>query len=85
MRKSNPAEGVWPQPDKPIAAEVEIVTGKNYSFTVKEITARIGKFINYELIRRCTEGHEKCVVRVENKKKGKGRYYDVLHVRTDSK
>ncbi|MFP4195061.1 MAG: OS_HP3 family (seleno)protein, partial [Desulfobacterales bacterium] len=50
-----------------------------------EVTAKNGKFINYELTRRCTEGNDKCVIRVENKRNEKGRYYDVLYVRTDSK
>ncbi|MFW6284374.1 MAG: hypothetical protein ACOC1H_03180 [Desulfosalsimonas sp.] len=64
---------------------MEIVAGNDYFFTVKEVTAKISKFINYELAQRCTEGHEKCVILVENKRKEKGRYYDVLYVRTDSK
>jgi len=68
----------------PVFAEVEIIPRKEYPFTIQSVRAKDGRFIKYELKERCTDGRNRCVVRVENKRKEKGRYVDSILVRTDS-
>ena len=70
--------------DQPLFIEVEIIPRKDLPFTIGQIDARSGTFIKHELIRRCTDGYDRCVLRVENTRKEKGRYVDSLYVRTDS-
>lgn len=65
-------------------AEVEIVPRKDHPFTIERVDARSGNFIKYEWVQRCTDGHDRCVLRVENTRKEKGRYVDALYIRTDS-
>jgi len=37
------------------------------------------------MIRRCADGNDRCVLRVENTRKEKGRYIDVLFIETNHK
>jgi hypothetical protein len=71
-------------PGAPLVAEVEIFPRTDYPFTIREITAKNGAFIKYELIERCTDGKNRCVIRVENTRRDAGRYADALYVQTDS-
>lgn len=70
---------------KPLFAEVEIIPRADLPFIIGEIKAKSGKFIKYELTQRCADGNNRCVIRVENTRREKGRYIDTLHVLTDSK
>lgn len=65
-------------------ADVEIVPRKDYPFVVRDIKAKNGEFIKYEVIRSCADGDAGCTLRVENTRKEKGRYVDVLYVNTNS-
>ena len=71
--------------DQPLFAEVEIVPRKDLPFTIERVKAKSGEFIKFDWIKRCTEGHDRCVLRVENTRKDKGRYVDVLSLSTTSK
>ena len=83
--KSGPSGCAWPGgADQPLFAEVEIVPRKDLPFTISRIKAKSGDFIKYEWIERCTDGHSRCVLRVENTRKEKGRYVDALYISTDS-
>ncbi|MBE0586290.1 MAG: hypothetical protein IH612_21315 [Desulfofustis sp.] len=68
----------------PVAVEVEIIPRADYPFTIKDISAKSGESISYSLTRRCTDGHDRCIVRIENTRGTAGRYGDVISVRTDS-
>ena len=68
----------------PLVAEVEIIPRKEYPFTVQNVKAKNGRFIKYEVKERCTDGRNRCVIRVENTREEKGRYVDSIMVRTDS-
>ncbi|MBC8432908.1 MAG: hypothetical protein H8D96_13440 [Desulfobacterales bacterium] len=67
-----------------LVAEVEITPRKEYPFIVRNVKAKSGRFIKSELKERCTDGRNRCVVRVENTRVDKGRYVDSILVQTDS-
>jgi hypothetical protein len=54
-------------------------------FTIERVKARNEEFVRYGLTQRCTDGHDRCILRVENTRREKGRYADVLYVKTTSK
>lgn len=72
-------------PERPLVVQVEIIPRKEYPFIVQGIEAKDGKFIKYELVKTCDRGRDRCVIRVENTKADKGRYLDVIYVKTDSR
>lgn len=72
------------QVDQRLFADVEIVPRKDLPFTIERVRAKSGEFIKYDWIKRCTEGHDRCVLRVENTRKDKGRYVDALYISTNS-
>jgi hypothetical protein len=78
VRLAGPAES-------PLVAEVEIIPRKDFPFTIGGLKAKSGKFIKYELAQRCTDGKDRCILRVENTRKEKGRYADAIYLSTDSK
>lgn len=71
--------------DQPLFAEVEIVPRKDLPFTIEGVKAKSGDFIRYKWIERCSDGHDRCVLRVENTRKEKGRYVDAVYISTNSK
>jgi hypothetical protein len=70
---------------RPLSAEVEIVPRNGFPFTIGQIQAKNGQFIRFAITERCSDGKNRCVIRVENTRTEKGGYYDVLYVHTDSK
>ena len=70
---------------QPLSAEVAIIPRPDHPFRIGQIRLKNGKFIKYELTQRCTDGNNRCVIRVENTRKEKGRYIDALFVETNSK
>lgn len=78
VRLAGPAES-------PLVAEVEIIPRKDFPFTIGGLKAKSGKFIKYELAQRCTDGKDRCILRVENTRKEKGRYADAIYLSTDTK
>ncbi len=71
-------------PNQPLSARIEIIPRKKFPFTVLDVAAKEGKFIKYKLVETCGDGNGRCVIQVENTKTEKGRYMDVLYVKTDS-
>jgi hypothetical protein len=69
---------------KPLSAEVVITPSKQYPFTIKSIEARDGSFIRYEIKEGCKDSNSRCVIKVENTRTEKGRFGDILFIRTDS-
>ena len=71
---------------QPLVSEVVIVPRDEYPFSIKEISVKDGTFVKYDLIERQGEGKGKAgwVIRVENKRKQKGRYLDTLFLTTNS-
>jgi len=68
-----------------LSAEVAIIPRPDHPFQIGQVRAKNGTFIKHELTQRCADGKNRCVIRVENTRKEKGRYIDVLLVETDSK
>jgi hypothetical protein len=66
-------------------AEVAIIPRPDHPFRIGQVRVKNGTFIKYELTQRCADGKNRCVIRVENTRKEKGRYIDALLVETDSK
>ena len=78
MKLSGPA-------DTQIKQLVYIIPRKKYPFKIIGAKARVGKDIRYRYdVHKSAEGNG-YVVTVENLKKTKGRYYDAIHLKTDSK
>lgn len=69
---------------KPIFAEVTLYPRQEYPFTIRQLGAKNGRYIKYELVQRCTDKDNRCVIRIENTRKKKGRYLDALYVHTNS-
>jgi hypothetical protein len=69
---------------QPISAEIVISPRKEYPFRIEGISVRDGSFIKYELKEQCADGNGRCVILVENTRADKGRYGDILSIRTDS-
>lgn len=67
-----------------LVAEIEIIPRKEYPFTIQNINVKDGRFIRYNLEEKCADGRGRCVMRVENTRMGKGRYADVIYLKTDS-
>ncbi len=63
-------------------SEVKIAPREKYPFTITGGTMKIGKDIGFELT---PDGKKGYVLTVENKKMEKGRYYDYISLKTDSK
>ena len=71
--------------DKPVTASVKIIPKKKYPFKI--ISTRLKKegCIKYDLKKiNSSNGHE-YLLTVENIKKKKGRYFNVIYLTTDSK
>lgn len=65
-------------------ARVEIIPRKEYPFTIKNISARDGRFIQWRLEERCGERRDRCVLKVEAKESESRGFADILFVETDS-
>ncbi len=70
--------------DQVLAAEVVITRRSDHPVTIEKLLAKNGRSIRYEWTQRCTAKNNRCVVRVTNIQKEKGRYMDVLYLVTDS-
>jgi len=68
----------------PISMEVEIIPRKEYPFTIQEVQAKDGRFIRWSLEKKCGQKSDRCVIKVESIRTGKGGFADILFVKTDS-
>jgi len=71
--------------DQPINARVAIYPKTKYPFNIIDTRAKHGKFISFKLSEETHSDITGYVLRVENTKKEKGRYADVIYLKTDSK
>jgi len=69
----------------PIKATVRIIPEENYPFTVKDVKAGNTKNIRFSLEKVENSKKPEFVLSVENLKKDKGRYFDTIRLKTDSK
>ena len=67
-----------------IAVPVTIVPTSKFPFKIKEVNAKTGTAIKYSLVERAREEGGGYELLVENIRKEKGRYTDVLTLSTDS-
>ena len=70
---------------KPIKASVEIAPHDEYPFLIIEVAAYKGKEIKWDLQEIEKSGKKMYVLTIENMRKEKGRYNDIILVKTDSK
>ena len=70
---------------EPVKGSVKIIPNDKYPFSITEVKPRDGKNIKYDLKEVEESGKKVYVLTVENLKKEKGRYYDTINLKTDSK
>ncbi len=70
---------------KPVKGSVRIIPNDKYPFSITEVKPRDGKNIKCDLKEVEESGKKIYVLTVENLKKEKGRYYDMINLKTDSK
>jgi len=66
-----------------IVQEVKITPQKEYPFSIVELKAQRGNDIQYRLEGK--KNAKEYIITIENLKKDKGRYFDALILKTDSK
>jgi len=64
---------------------ITIKVNEKYSFKIIEARAKVGKNIRYGFKKVKHAGGEKYILDVENLKKQKGRYYDIIYLKTDKR
>jgi len=69
----------------PIKATVQIIPEKKYAFRILEARAKYGKHIDFKLLEGKDSQIGTYVLMIENKKSAKGRYFDTVYLKTDSK
>jgi len=69
------------RPGEEIKTSVKITPEDKYPFKIVEVTAEKGKNIRYRLEGSETAGY---LLAVENVKRGKGRYFDAIYLKTTS-
>jgi len=69
---------------KPITSRVFITTKDKYPFNLVEIKAKHGKFIKFRIEEETHSPLKRYVLTIENVKTDKGRYADVIYLKTDS-
>ena len=69
----------------PIKATVQIIPEKKYAFRILEARAKYGKDIDIKLEQEKGSQTGTYVLLIENKKTVKGRYFDTVYLKTDSK
>ncbi len=70
---------------KQIKSTVTIAANEKYPFKIIGARAKVGKDISYELKPVKHSGGEKYLLYVENLKKQKGRYNDIIYLKTDKR
>jgi hypothetical protein len=70
---------------QPIKASVTIIPGELFPFKVLEAKAKNGKRIRYSLSEVKGPNGRQYVLTVKNIKTGKGRYVDIISLKTTSK
>jgi len=70
---------------KPIKETVRIVPRNNYAISITDAKAQSGTYIQWDLKEIEESGQKIYTLTVENLKKEKGRYYDNIILKTDSK
>jgi hypothetical protein len=68
-----------------IKRRVAIIPAPKYPFKIIRARARNGKDIFFQLSEEKSENGEKYALTVENKRKLKGNYFDIITLETDSK
>jgi hypothetical protein len=69
----------------PIKTTIQILTKEKYPFRIIEARAKDGKNIHFRLQEENSSRPVKYLLTIENKKQEKGRYYDVVYLKTDSR
>lgn len=70
---------------EPVKGSVKIIPNDKHPFSITEVKPRDGKNIKYDLKEVEESGKKVYILTVENLKKEKGRYYDTINLKTDSK
>ena len=68
-----------------IKRTITIAANEKYPFKIIEDRAKVGKNIRYELKEVKKTGEKKYLLTVENLKKQKGRYYDIIYLKTNKR
>ena len=68
-----------------IKRTITIAANEKYPFKIIKDRAKVGKNIRYELKEVKKTGGKKYLLTVENLKKQKGRYYDIIYLKTNKR
>jgi len=68
-----------------IKRTITIAANEKYPFKIVEARAKLGKNVRYELKQMKHSGGKKYLLYVENLKKQKGRYYDIIYLKTNKR
>ena len=68
-----------------IKRTITIAASEKYPFKIVEARAKLGKNVRYELKQMKHSGGKKYLLYVENLKKQKGRYFDIIYLKTNKK
>jgi hypothetical protein len=68
-----------------LSSEIQITPDEKYAFEIVQIQVRNGKHIRYELETLPGKTGPRYVLKIRNTKKEKGRYFDTLSLKTNSK
>jgi hypothetical protein len=72
-------------PGRPIKRSVKIIPEQTHPFRIIGVSAEKGDHIKYELKEIEEQGETAYLLTVENTKKGTGRYFDAVFLKTTSK
>jgi len=67
----------------PIEKGIQIIPREEFPFKITKVGARTGKFIGLNLEEKQSSGKTIYILKVENRKTEKGRYYDRILLETD--
>ncbi|MEA3437035.1 MAG: DUF1573 domain-containing protein, partial [Thermodesulfobacteriota bacterium] len=68
-----------------IKRTITIAANAKYPFKIVEARAKVGKNVRYELKQMKHSGGGKYLLHVENLKKQKGRYFDIIYLKTNKR
>jgi len=68
-----------------IKRTITIAANEKYPFKIIETRAKVGKDISYELKQVKHSGGGEYLLNVENLKKQKGQYYDIIYLKTNKR
>lgn len=68
-----------------LSGQVLVTPREEYPFKIKDVEAKDGRYISFSVREEVKDGNRRYVVTVDNIRKEKGTYADVINIYTDSR